>query len=711
MPRSKFDIIPGVPRPLGATFDGAGVNFALYSEHATGVTLCLFGGADDNDEIARVPLTERTEHVWHAYLRGIKPGQRYGYRVAGPYDPAAGHCFNPAKLVLDPYCRAIDRERTWHDSMLGYRSAAGGARRDSRDSGAAMPKCLVVDSKFDWGGDRSPAIASEDLVIYEAHVKGMTAQHPGVPARIRGTYAGLASPPVIEHLTSLGVNAVELMPVHQIAPEHRLFTAGMANYWGYWTLGFFAPDIRFAVSSAPGAQVVEFKQMVKQLHRAGIEVILDVVYNHSGEGSELGPTLCFRGIDNKTYYRLRADGSGRCEDFTGTGNSLDFNNPAVLHLVMDSLRYWVVEMHVDGFRFDLATTLTRGPRGEFGGSPFLAAIRQDPVLASVKLIAEPWDLGEHGYRVGEFPAAWKEWNAKYRDNVRDFWRGENDTIGGFASRITGSSELYRVGGRTPLASVNFVTSHDGFTLADLVAYNVKHNEANGEGNRDGENDNRSWNCGVEGPTDQAEILALRAQQERNFIATLILSQGVPMILAGDELGRSQSGNNNAYCQDNPVSWIDWKRADKALIDFTRRMLRLRRAHPIFRRRGWFIGDAPKRGKLKDLEWFRPDGAAMTPADWTVGYAKTLGMFLNGQAIGERDRSGATVSDDSFFAMFNAYGEAMEFKLPLARWGRRWTLVVDTANPTVEEGAQSYTASSTVKLAGRAIVVLRHPAPA
>jgi glycogen operon protein len=715
MAKNKSNLLPGVPRPLGATFDGAGVNFALFSEHAAGVALCLFGGTDGNDEISRIALTERTEHVWHAYLRGIKPGQRYGYRVTGVYDPAAGQRFNPAKLLLDPYARAIDREPNWHDSMLDYRiGPAADAHRpvtghtiaDSRNSARAMPKCVVVDSEFNWSGDVRPALASEDLVIYEAHVKGMTAQHRDIPARMRGTYAAFASQPVISHLTALGVNAVELMPIHQIAPERRLYSEGLTNYWGYSTIGYFAPDIRFASSRGLGAQVVEFKQMVKTLHQAGIEVILDVVYNHTGEGNELGSTVCFRGLDNRSYYRLRSDGSGRCEDFTGTGNSLDLTNPAVLQLVMDSLRYWVIEMHVDGFRFDLATTLARGARGEFGGSPFLAAIQQDPALRRVKFIAEPWDLGDHGYRVGGFPVIWKEWNAKYRDHVRDFWRGENNVIGEFASRITGSSDLYRAGGRSPLASVNFVTSHDGFTLADLVAYNVKHNEANGEGNRDGENYNRSWNCGAEGPTEQPEIKSLRAQQQRNFLATLILSQGVPMILAGDELGRSQRGNNNAYCQDNPISWLDWKNADWELIDFTRRLIALRHAHPVFRRRAWFTGNPPKRGRLKDLEWFRPDGAEMTAADWTVGYAKTLGMFLNGQAMSERDSAGMPLADDTFFLMFNAYREPMNFRLPPRRWGRRWTLVVDTANPRVEEGAKSYADSSLVAVEGRSIVALR-----
>ena len=708
MPKTKSRILPGAPYPLGASCDGRGTNFALFSEHATGVDLCLFGGINGNNEVARIPLAERTEHIWHAYVAGVRAGQRYGYRVSGPYDPHKGHRFNPAKLLLDPYAGAIDRAPNWDDSMFGYRASIGSApsRRNSRDSAPAMPKCVVVDSAYDWSGDRKPQIAGEDLVIYEAHVKGMTALQAQVPARIRGTYTALASPPVIGHLTSLGVNAIELMPVHQTAPEQRLHKEGLTNYWGYNTIGFFAPDIRFASRSAPGAQVAEFKDMVKAFHKAGIEVILDVVYNHTGEGGEGGPTICFRGIDNACYYRLLADGSGRCEDFTGTGNSLNLMNSRVLQMVMDSLRYWALEMHVDGFRFDLATTLTRGPRGEFGLSPFLAAIAQDPALAGVRLIAEPWDLGEGGYRVGNFPANWKEGNGRFRDSVRDFWRGASDALGEFASRIMGSSDLYRANGRAPIASVNFVTSHDGFTLADLVSYNEKHNLANDEGNRDGESHNRSWNCGVEGPTADPVVRAIRDRQKRNFIATLILSQGIPMLLAGDELGRTQAGNNNAYCQDNPLSWIDWTSADASLIEFTRQLIKLRCEHPIFHRRGWFTGIKPKKGHLKDLEWFRPDGVEMTVADWGVGYAKTLGAFLNGRAISERDRTGAQITDDSFFLIFNAYHESMAFRLPRMKWGRQWTVVVDTTQPIVQASARSYSFREEIEVSGRAMIVLR-----
>ncbi len=712
MPKTRFKILPGAPYPLGATFDGAGVNFSIFSEHATGVTLCLFGGAGGNTEIVRIPLVERTEDIWHAYVRGVRAGQRYGYRVDGPYDPPAAHRFNPAKLLLDPYARALDRVPRWHDSMFGYRTTAvGGAapRLDLRNSAHAMPKCVVVDSAYDWDGDRKPAIAWEDLVIYEAHVKGMTATHPEVPRKIRGKFAALASPPVIRHLTSLGVNAIELMPVHQTAPERRLLKLGLANYWGYSSIGYFAPDVRFASGTTLGSSVTEFKAMIKAFHRAGIEVILDVVYNHTAEGDENGPTFCFRGIDNANYYRLRSDGSGRCEDYTGTGNSLNTNHSRVLQMIMDSLRYWILEMHVDGFRFDLAPTLARGPRGEFGASPFFAAIAQDPVISAAKLIAEPWDLGESGYRVGNFPITWKEWNGKYRDGVRDFWRGGDNSMGELASRVTGSSDLYRAGGRAPLASINFVTSHDGFTLADLVSYNEKHNDANGEDNRDGDSTNRSWNCGVEGPTDDPVIRALREQQKRNFVATLMLSQGVPMIPAGDELGRTQRGNNNAYCQDNPISWIDWSNVDATLIEFTRRLIQLRREHPIFRRRGWFAGAPANGSRLNDLEWFRPDGAEMYPDDWGVGYAKTLGAFLNGDAITERDRTGAQIADDSFFLMFNSYREPMEFKLPPKKYGREWTIVLDTADATAADRAPSHLFEERVHVAGHAMVVLRRTA--
>ncbi|MDB5107578.1 MAG: glycogen debranching enzyme GlgX, partial [Candidatus Binatus sp.] len=650
MPKAKTPTLPGNPYPLGATWDGDGANFALFSEHATGVQLCLFGGDSGDDETEQIAMAERTEHVWHSYLPGLKPGQRYGYRVRGRYAVAEGFRFNPAKLLIDPYAYALDREAAWNDLMFGYRMRASGSssRADRRDSAPVMPKCVLVDTAYDWGDDRLPRIPWTDTIIYEAHVKGMTKLHPDVPEQLRGTYAGLACSAVTDHLKALGVTAIELMPVHQVAPERRLHLAGLTNYWGYNSIGYFAPDIRFSSDRGLGRQVVEFKDMVKAFHRAGLEVILDVVYNHSGEGSEMGPTLSFRGIDNSAYYWLREDGTGRCLDFTGTGNSLNMNNARVLQMVLDSLRYWVLEMHVDGFRFDLATTLARGPRGEFAASPFLPAIAQDPVLSQVKLIAEPWDLGEGGYRVGNFPVNWREWNGKYRDNVRDFWRAADDTMGEFASRITGSSDLYQGAGRAPTASINFVTSHDGFTLTDLVSYNEKHNEANGENNSDGDSHNRSWNCGVEGPTDDPAILKLRGQQKRNFLTTLLLSQGAPMLLGGDELGRTQRGNNNAYCQDNEISWFNWTAVDVSLLEFTGALCKLRAAHPLFRRRKWLTGHPAKVARLKDIAWFRPDGTEMIASDWNVGYAKTLGSFLNGRVLGERDRFGARLFDDSFF---------------------------------------------------------------
>ncbi|MDO8433011.1 MAG: glycogen debranching protein GlgX [Candidatus Binatus sp.] len=704
MPKKNHEPLPGAHAPLGATWDGAGVNFAIFSEHAAGVTLCLF---DDADAETRIALADRIEHVWHAYIEGLHPGQRYGYRVAGAYDPAAGHRFNPAKLLLDPYARLLDREPEWNEAMLGYRVGARGAIRPSNvDSAASMPKCVVTDPSFDWDADRNPRTPWADTIIYEAHVKGMTALHPEVPAELRGTYAGLATPAVIGYLASLGVTAIELLPVHQTGPERMLHHAGLSNYWGYNTVGFFAPAIRFASPREEISPIAEFKSMVRAFHRAGIEVILDVVYNHTGEGNQTGPTICFRGIDNAAYYRLRRDDRRLTEDFTGTGNSLNLIHPRVLQLVMDSLRYWVLEMHVDGFRFDLATTLARGPQGEFGGSAFLAAIAQDPVLAKVKLIAEPWDIGEGGYRVAQFPVNWKEWNGKFRDSVRDFWRGASYTMGEFASRITGSSDLYQADSRAPQASINFVSAHDGFTLADLVSYNEKHNEANGEDNHDGESHNRSWNCGVEGPSHDPAVLATREQQKRNFLATLMLAQGVPMLLAGDEIGRTQNGNNNAYSQDNRTSWIDWASADPNLLDFTRRLIQLRRRHRVFRRRGWFTGRPPKGARVKDLAWFRPDGAEMTAEDWGVGYAKTLGMFVNGRAIRERNRDGSTPSDDSFFLIFNAYQEPMEFRLPARSFGNRWVVILDTTQPTMSESKRIHSGGEEVHAAGHSTVILR-----
>ena len=697
----------GSPAPLGATFDGSGVNFAIFSESASGATLCLFDGENGGTESARVPLTERTEGVWHGYIAGLKPGQNYGYRLDGPYDPAAGHRFNPAKLLLDPYARALDRMPLPNDTVFGYRfgNPDGDLRKDSRNSAPFAARSVVIDSSYDWDGDTLLRIPWTDTIVYEAHVKGMTARHPGVPERLRGTYAGLASEPIIAHLKELGITAIELLPIHQSAPERRLIDMNISNYWGYNSIGFFAPDIRFAASSGPGAQVAEFREMVKAFHRAGIEVILDVVYNHTGEGGQLGPTICFRGIDNTAYYRLDPNNKRVCVDTTGTGNSLNMMHPRVLQLVMDSLRYWVVEMHVDGFRFDLATTLARTRIGFDGQAPFLSALQQDPILSQVKLIAEPWDIGEGGYQVGGFPPIWKEWNGKYRDKCRDFWRGSDDTMAEFASRFTGSSDLFQWNGRPPQASINFVTCHDGFTLTDLVSYNQKHNEANGENNQDGDNTNRSWNCGAEGPTADPVIKALRLRQRRNFIATLMISQGVPMMLGGDEIGRTQRGNNNAYCQDNEVSWLDWSSADTEFLEFTRAMIGLRQQHRVFRRRKWFTGLVRAGSKLKDIGWFRLDGNEMTIGDWSAGFAKSLAVFLNGGALDSAADNGAN-ADECYYVIFNAGADALDFVMPSRVWGRRWMKILDTTEPLPRESDDSIGASSKVHVAGRSMAILQ-----
>ncbi len=700
----------GVPSPLGATFDGEGVNFALFSESATGVTLCLFDGGDGMSEVARLPLVEQSGGVWHCYISGLKPCQRYGYRVDGAFDPANGHRFNPAKLLIDPYARATDRMPIMHETTFSFRGSGPDAdlKKDNRNSAAVAARSVVVDPHFDWDGDAPPKVPWADTIIYEAHVKGATMRHPSVPERLRGTYAGLASAPMIAHLKELGITAIELLPIYQSVAEKRLNDMSLTNYWGYNTIGFFAPDIRFAASKGIGAHVNEFREMVKAFHRAGIEVILDVVYNHTAEGSQLGPTLCFRGIDNAAYYRLDPANKRICVETTGTGNSLNMMHPRVLQLTMDSLRYWVQEMHVDGFRFDLATTLARTRIGFDGQAPFLSAILQDPFLSHVKLIAEPWDIGEGGYQLGGFPPAWKEWNGKYRDKVRDLWRGADDTMAEFASRFTGSSDLFQWNGRAPQASINFVTCHDGLTLSDLVSYNQKHNEANGEQNRDGESNNRSWNCGAEGPTSDPVIKALRRRQRRNFIATLMTSQGVPMILAGDEIGRSQQGNNNAYCQDNEISWTDWVNADSEFLDFTRAVIAMRRAHPVFRRRRWFTGQVRGGSKLKDVGWFRLDGNEMSIGDWSVGFAKSLGVFLNGAALDDGKGNGAQ-GDESYYVIFNAGADALDFVLPPRLWGRRWVKILDTTEPLPKEIEDSLGAGAKVHVAGRSMVVLRRTA--
>ncbi len=675
---------PGTAYPLGASYDGAGTNFALFSEVATRVELCLF---DEDGTETRVGLPEVDGSVWHGYLAGIGPGQCYGYRVHGPYDPGAGIRCNPAKLLIDPYAKALAGEVEWDESVFGYRFADPEKRND-RDSAPHVPRSVVVNPFFDWGTDRPPRVPYNESVIYEAHVRGLTVLHPDIPAAQRGTYSGVAHPVVIDHLRGLGVTAVELMPVHQFVQDHHLLERGLRNYWGYNTIAFFAPHAGYAALGAPGNQVAEFKAMVRSLHEVGIEVILDVVYNHTAEGNHLGPTLSMRGIDNGSYYRLVEDDPQYYLDYTGTGNSLNVRSPHTLQLIMDSLRYWVSEMHVDGFRFDLASTLAREFYDVDRLSVFFDLVQQDPVISQVKLIAEPWDVGPGGYQVGNFPPLWTEWNGKFRDTVRDFWRGEPGTLGEFASRLTGSSDLYQDDGRRPVASINFVTAHDGFTLADLVSYNDKHNQANGEGGRDGADDNRSWNCGVEGPTDDAAVLALRARQQRNLLATLFLSQGVPMLLHGDEIGRSQGGNNNAYCQDNETSWVDWSqvktRAELAI--FTAGLTALRAAHPVLRRRRFFAGRPIRKGEeLRDIAWFTPSAEEMTEQDWEAAFGHCIAVFLNGEGIPDLDTRGQRVSDDSFLLCFNAYWEDMEMTLPGADYGSRWAVVLDTVTAEILTG--------------------------
>ncbi|GAA1855137.1 glycogen debranching protein GlgX [Microbacterium koreense] len=673
----KIESWPGSPYPLGATYDGNGTNFALFSEQAERVELCLF----DADGIeSRVDLVEFDAFVWHAYLPNVQPGQRYGYRVHGPYDPVNGLRFNPNKLLLDPYAKAVDGHITWGQEVFSYDFGYPDSRNDD-DSAAQMMKGVVINPFYDWSGDRQPKTPYAETLIYEAHVKGLTALNGLIPEEQRGTYSGIAHPAVIEHLKKLGVTALELMPVHQFVNDSTLQEKGLSNYWGYNTISFFAPQNTYAASGAQGQQVQEFKGMVKALHDEGIEVILDVVYNHTAEGNHLGPTLSMRGIDNSAYYRLEADDQRYYTDYTGTGNSLNAGNPHALQLIMDSLRYWVLEMHVDGFRFDLASALAREFYDVDRLSTFFELVQQDPVVSQVKLIAEPWDVGPGGYQVGNFPPQWTEWNGKYRDTVRDFWRGEPQALGEFASRLTGSSDLYAHSGRWPVASINFVTAHDGFTLRDLVSYDEKHNAANGEDNNDGESHNRSSNHGVEGPTDDPAVLTLRAQQQRNFIATLLLSQGVPMLSHGDELGRTQSGNNNGYAQDNETTWVHWDAVDQPLIEFTAAVARLRRDHPTFRRRRFFDGRPVRRAEgepIPDIVWLRPDGTVMQPEDWDSGFGLAIGVFLNGDGIRERDRRGQALSDQHFIILFNAGTEPVDFTIPTAEYSPRWDVVIDTA---------------------------------
>jgi len=697
---------PGMPYPLGATYDGMGVNFSVFSEVAERVELCIFE-ADGSE--TRADLPEVHAFCWHGYLPNSGPGQRYGFRVYGPYNPDAGLRCNPSKLLLDPYARAIEGQVRWNEAVFNYRFNDPDGAPNHVNSGPFVPKSVVTSPFFDWDNDRAPRIPRDKTVIYEVHVKGFTKLHPGVPPDLRGTYAGLAHPAALEYLTSLGVTAVELLPVHQFIHDSHLNDKGLRNYWGYNSVGFLAPHNEYSSSGQSGQQVAEFKQMVKTLHEAGIEVILDVVYNHTAEGNHLGPTLSFRGLDNGAYYRLVEDTPRYYFDTTGTGNSLNMAHPHVLQLIMDSLRYWVTEMHVDGFRFDLAASLARQFQNVDRLSAFFDLIHQDPVVSQVKLIAEPWDLGEGGYQVGNFPPLWSEWNGKYRDTVREFWLGDSGPLAEVAYRVMGSSDLYEATGRKPSASVNFITAHDGFTLADLTSYIEKHNEANGEDNQDGETHNRSWNCGVEGPTDDPGVKACRDHLRRNLLTTLFLSQGIPMLLAGDEFGRSQNGNNNAYCQDNEISWFDWEAQDTALLEFTRKLVEFRRKHPVFRRPSFFQGRPVIGHDLSDLAWFRNDGAEMEDDDWQAGL-KTVGVFLNGAAIGATDQRGEPIVDDSFLMCFNAHIDPVDFTVP-ANVGEVWTKVLDTYEPVPENGdAEILKAGDRVGVPARSIVVFQLESP-
>ena len=702
-----MDIWPGKPYPLGATFDGTGVNFAIFSEAAEKVFLCL---VDDDMVETRIELTEVDGHVWHGYVPSVQPGQRYGYRVEGPYDPENGQRCNVNKLLLDPYAKAIEGQIDGDESLFSYYFLEQDKRNDD-DSLAHTMLSVVINPYFDWGHDHPPQHEYHQSVIYEAHVKGLTMTHPDVPEEIRGTYAAIGHPAIVQHLVDLGVTAIELMPVHQFVQDTTLVEKGLTNYWGYNTIGFLAPHNAYSASGERGQQVTEFKAMVKALHEAGIEVILDVVYNHTAEGNENGPTLSFRGLDNENYYRLVDGNKAHYFDTTGTGNSLLMRSPHVLQLIMDSLRYWVNEMHVDGFRFDLAATLARQFHEVDRLSAFFDIIQQDPVISQVKLIAEPWDVGDGGYQVGNFPPLWTEWNGKYRDTVRDYWRGEPGSLGEFASRLTGSSDLYAHSGRRPIASINFVTAHDGFTMRDLVSYNEKHNDANGEGNNDGESHNRSWNCGVEGETDDASVLALRDRQIRNHLATLMLSQGVPMLLHGDELGRTQGGNNNTYCQDNEISWIDWDLDDRrrSLLEFTQQLIALRRTHPAFQRRRFFAGDAEHGGRSDwgDIVWFGANGEEMQDGDWASG-AGTIMVYLNGDAIHAQDAKGQSVVDDHFLLLFNPGHEETHFVIPeVVKKGSEWSFAISSLPEDAEEGVE-LSGGDTVKLPPRTLAVLQAP---
>jgi isoamylase len=700
---STVKVWPGTPYPLGATYDGAGTNFSVFSEIATRVELCFF---DEEGKQTCLDLPEMTGFIWHGYVPTIGPGQRYGYRVHGPWDPGAGDRCNPSKLLLDPYGKAVDGQVQWNEAVFGHFFDNPDAKNEA-DSAPFMPKSVVTNPYFDWSNDRYPRTPWHETIIYEVHVKGFTQRHPEVPESQRGTYAGLAHPAAIKHLKTLGVTAVELLPVHQFIHDSLLLQRGLRNYWGYNSISYLAAHNEYSSGGQTGQQVQEFKQMVKTLHEEGIEVILDVVYNHTAEGNHLGPMLSMKGIDNAAYYRLTPDDRRYYMDYTGTGNSLNMRHPHVLQLIMDSLRYWHLEMHVDGFRFDLASTLARELHDVDRLSAFFDIIQQDPVLSQVKLIAEPWDVGEGGYQVGNFPPLWSEWNGKYRDSVRDYWRGTDQVLGDFANRLTGSSDLYAWTGRRPYASINFITAHDGFTLRDLVSYNDKHNEANGENGNDGANDNRSWNGGAEGPTDHEGINALRSRQQRNFLTTLVLSVGVPMICGGDEIGRTQHGNNNAYCQDNDISWFDWEHVDDGLFAFVTRVIEFRREHAVFQRRRWFYGRPLRGADVSDIGWFKPDGEQMTDDDWQSDFARSIGVFLSGQGIPTPDARGEEIVDDSFYLLFNAHFETMPFRLPTCPWGDRWETVIDTNKPVPDlREHHELHAGEEVEVEAYAMMVLR-----
>ncbi len=708
---TALKIWQGQPYPLGATVTPDGVNFALFTENATGVDLCLFDHIAAPAETLRIRMTEHTDQVWHCLVPGMQPGQLYGYRVYGPYEAEHGQRFNDSKLLLDPYAKALAGLINWSGEMFGYDQEAGknaDLTRDYRDDAWGIPKCVVVSDEFDWSGEKRPNTPLAESVIYEVHVKGFSKLCPQIPEELRGTYAGLGSKFAIEYFKNLGVTAVEVMPIHHFVNDQFLQDKGLSNYWGYNSIGFFAPHSAYSQAGITGEQVAEFKQMVKNLHAAGMEVILDVVYNHTGEGNQMGPTLSFRGIDNAAYYRLVPDDKRYYMDYTGTGNTLNMQHPRVLQLLMDSLRYWVTEMHVDGFRFDLAAALARELHEVSRLSAFFDCIHQDPVISRVKLIAEPWDVGEGGYQVGNFPALWAEWNGKYRDCVRAYWKGDQGTIGEFAYRLTGSSDLYEWSGKRPTASINLITAHDGFTLNDLVSYNDKHNEANGENNQDGHNDNRSWNCGAEGVTDDDEINALRRRQMRNMLATLFLSQGVPMLVGGDEFGRTQNGNNNAYCQDNEISWFSWEHADwqKQQIDFTRRLIQLRREHSVFRRPKFFLGRSIRGAGVKDIMWFDIDGTEMTDENWNSGYALCVGMMLSGDTMDVRDVRGEPMHDDTFLVLFNAFHEPITFVL-VGKKDISWELFLDTRHEQSFLDQPTVLASGDdIELVGRSMCVLK-----